>query len=45
MRYEAKDGAVGALEEESHAGDETEHGALVVAVCEADGDLEGASDD
>ena len=45
VRHEAEDGAVGALEEECHAGHEAEHGALVVAVCEADGDLEGASDD
>ena len=45
MRHEAEDGTVGALEEESHAGDETEHGALVVAVCKADGDLECAGDD
>ena len=45
MRHEAEDGAVGALEEEGHAGEKTEHGALVVAVCEADGDLEGAGDD
>ena len=45
MRDEAEDGAVGALEEEGHAGHEAEHGALVVAVGEADGDLEGAGDD
>lgn len=45
MRDEAEDGAVGALEEERHAGHETEHGALVLAVGEADGDLEGAGDD
>lgn len=45
MRHEAKDGTVGAFEEEGHAGDETEHGALVVTVCETDGDLEGAGDD
>ena len=45
VRDEAEDGAVGAFEEERHAGHETEHGALVVAVGEADGDLEGAGDD
>ncbi len=45
VRHEAEDGAVGALEEERHAGDEAEHGAFVVAVCETDGDLEGAGDD
>ena len=44
MRHEAEDGAVGALEEECHAGDETEHGALGVAVLETDGDLEGPGD-
>ena len=43
--HEAEDGAVGALEEEGHARDEAEHGALVVAVGEADGDLERAGDD
>ena len=43
--HEAKDGAVGAFEEEGQTGDEAEHGALIVAVGEADGDLEGARDD
>ena len=43
--HEAEDGAVGALEEEGHARHEAEHGALVVAVGEADGDLERARDD
>ena len=43
--HEAEDGAVGALEEEGHARHEAEHGALVVAVGKADGDLEGARED
>ncbi len=45
VRHEAEDGAIGALEEEGHAGDEAEHRALVVAVCETDGDLERARED
>ena len=45
VRHEAEDGAVGALEEEGEAGHETEHGALVVAVREADGEFEDAGDD
>ena len=43
--HEAEDGAVGALEEERHARDETEHGVLVVAVRETDGELEDARED
>ena len=43
--HEAEDGAVGALEEEGEAGDETEHGALLVAVGEADGEFEDAGED
>ena len=43
--HEAEDGAVGALEEEGEAGHEAEHGALVVAVREADGELEDAGED
>lgn len=45
VRHEAEDGPVGALEEEGHAGHEAEHGALVAAVREPDGDLEGPRDD
>ena len=45
VRHEAEDGAVGALEEEGEAGHETEHGALVVAVREADGEFEDAGED
>ena len=45
VRHEAEDGAVGALEEERHARDETEHGALVVAVRETNRELEDARDD
>ena len=45
VRHEAEDGAVGALEEEGEAGDEAEHGALVVAVLQADGDFEGAGEE
>lgn len=45
VRDEREVGAVAGLEEEGHAGDEAEHGALVVAVRQADGDLEGARHD
>ena len=45
VRHEAEDGAVGALEEEGEAGDEAEHGALLVAVGEADGEFEDAGED
>ena len=45
VRYEAEDGTVGALEEEGHARHEAEHGALVVAVGEADSELEHAGED
>ena len=45
VRHETEDGAVGALEEERHARDETEHGVLVVAVRETDGELEDARED
>ena len=45
MRHEAKDGAVGALEEEGETGHEAEHGALGVAVRETDGELEDAGED
>ena len=45
MRHEAEDGAVGALEEEGEAGNETEHGALIFAVAEADGELKGAGEE
>ena len=43
--HEAEDGAVGALEEEGEAGHEAEHGALLVAVRQADGELEDARQD
>lgn len=43
--HEAEDGAVGALEEEGEPGHEAEHGALVVAVGQADGELEGAREE
>lgn len=43
--YKAEDGTVGAFKEESHAGEETKHGALVVTVRDTDGDLEDAGDD
>ena len=45
VRHEAEDGAVGALEEEAQARHEAEHGALVVAVRQADGELEDARQD
>ena len=45
VRHEPEDGAVGPLKEEGHPGHEAEHGALVVTVREADGDLEGARED
>ena len=45
VRHETEDGAVGALEEERHAREEAEHGALVVAVRDTDGDLEDARED
>ena len=45
VRHEREVGAVSCFEEEGHASDQTEHGALGVGVCEADGDFKGASDD
>ena len=45
VRHEAEDGAVGALEEEGEPGHEAEHGALLAAVGEADGELEDARED
>ncbi len=45
MRDKGEVGAVAALEEEGHAGDEAEHGRRVMRVGEADGDEEAAGDD
>lgn len=45
MRDEREVGAVAALEEEGHAGDEAEHGGRMVRVRQADGDEEAARDD
>jgi len=42
VRHESVVGTVSRFEEESHAGDEPEHGGFVVRVCEADGDEEAA---
>jgi hypothetical protein len=44
VRHESEYRTVGSLEEESHAGNEAEHSALVVRVHDTDGDLEGPAD-
>ena len=45
VRDEREVGAVAALEEEGHAGDEAEHGGRMARVGEADGDEEATRDD
>ena len=45
MWHEAEDGAIGALEEEREPGHKAEHGALGMAVREADGEFEDAGED
>jgi len=45
MRHKCEIRAIARLEEESHAGDKSEHHAFVVWICEADGDEEGAGCD
>lgn len=45
MRNKGVVGTVTGLEEECHTGNQAEHGMLVVAVGDADGDKEGAADE
>ena len=45
VRHEREIRSVATFEEKRHAGDEAEHGALVVRVDEPDGDEEGTGDD
>lgn len=45
VRNNGEVGAVTGFEEKCHAGNQAEHGVLVVAVGDADGDEEGAADD
>ena len=43
--HQSKVRAIAGFEEESHAGDQTEHRGFVLWIEEADGDEEGAGDD
>lgn len=45
VRHQGEVGTVACFEEERHAGDEAEHGRLVLRIEKADGNEEGAGDD